>query len=128
MKNVNMGDETAVLITQLVAQNKRLLKVSIDNNTINFKYIEEVNATCARNRQIDREMIIPKYINELGKLIRSTQHDYGLKSTDPVKVKSQLFQQRSHYNDELHYLTYQHTKKAQEVFVKEEVIASVIQE
>ena len=60
MKNVNMGDETAVLITQLVAQNKRLLKVSIDNNTINFKYIEEVNVTCARNRQIDREMIIPK--------------------------------------------------------------------
>ena len=51
MKNVNMGDETGVLITQLISQNKRLLKLAIDNNTMNFRYIEEINAACARNRQ-----------------------------------------------------------------------------
>ncbi len=43
-------------------------------------------------------------------------------------MKTQLYQQRSHYTTELQYLSYQHTKKAQEVFVKEEVIAGVIQE
>ncbi len=128
MKNVNMGDETGVLITQLISTNKRLLKLQIDNNTINFKYIEEINAACARNRQQDRDQTIPKYIKELGKLIRSTQNDYGLSTADPQKVKTHLFQQRSHCTEELHYLNYQHTKKAQEVFVKEEFIAGVIQE
>ena len=123
-----MGDETGVLITQLISTNKRLLKLSIENNTINFKYIDEINAACAKNRQQDRDMTVPKYIKELGKLIRSTQNDYGLQTADPQKVKTQLYQQRSHYNEELHYLSYQHTKKAQEVFVKEEVIAGVIQE
>jgi Ran GTPase-activating protein (RanGAP) involved in mRNA processing and transport len=49
LKNVNMGDETGVLVTQLISTNKRLLKLSIDNNTINFKYIDEINAACARN-------------------------------------------------------------------------------
>jgi hypothetical protein len=73
-----MGDETGVLVTQLISTNKRLLKLSIENNTINFKYIDEINAACARNRQQEKNMTVPKYIKELGKLIRSTQNDYGL--------------------------------------------------
>lgn len=39
-----------------------------------------------------------------------------------------MYQQRQFYTEEQQYLSYQHTKKAQEVFVREEVIAGVIQE
>jgi hypothetical protein len=50
LKNVNMSDETGVLVTQLITNNKRIQRLSIELNTINFKYIEEVNQACARNR------------------------------------------------------------------------------
>jgi hypothetical protein len=36
--------------------------------------------------------------------------------------------QRTHYNEELTYLTYEHQKKAQDVFQKEEAVADVVQQ
>jgi len=39
-----------------------------------------------------------------------------------------LYLQREQFNEELKYLNYQHMRKAQEVFAKEEVIAAVIEE
>ena len=47
---------------------------------------------------------------------------------DPLDIPNALFRQREKYNDELKYLNYQHMRKAQEVFAKEEVIAAVIEE
>ena len=75
-----------------------------------------------------REKCVPKYMRELEKVIKNTHQAHGLRSADPSKVKQQLYLQRTHYTEELAYLAYEHTKKAADVFVKEEAIAEVVQQ
>jgi hypothetical protein len=128
MKNVDMSDETAPLITEILRDNMRLQKVAIDGNTINYKYLEEIAMGTKRNRDRKKEKQIPKYLTELEKVIRSTQASHGVRSADPKRVKQQLYMQRTHYNEELTYLTYEHQKKAQDVFHKEEAVADVVQQ
>lgn len=127
MRNVSMGDEAGVVLSQLISHNRKIRRIAIEGNTINFKYVEEVAAACARNRQIQKRKVVPKFQQELGDLIQSTQ-PFGVKVTDPLQVKEVLYQQRENYKEELKFLNYQHMRKAQEVYAKEEVIAAVIEE
>jgi len=46
--------------------------VQIEGNTINYKYVEEVNEACLRNRQLARQQVVPKCLQELTDLIQST--------------------------------------------------------
>lgn len=55
MKNVDMSDETAPLITEILRDNMRLQKVAIDGNTINYKYLEEIAMGTKRNRDRKKE-------------------------------------------------------------------------
>ena len=126
MRNVDMSDSTAPLIAEVLQENNRLQKVAIDGNTINYKYLEEIAAATKRNRDRKKEKCVPKYQSELQKVIRSTQASHGVRSADPNKVKQHLYLQRTHYNEELTYLNYEHSKKAQDVFHKEEAVAEVV--
>ena len=96
----------------------------MEGNTINYKYVEEVNVACARNRQLKRKETVPKYQQELGLLIQST-FPTGSKTAIDSLVPSSLFQKRADAAEELKYLNYMHTRKAQEVFAKEEVITCI---
>lgn len=72
MRNVGMGDEAGLVLTQLVSQNRKVQRVQIEGNTINYKYVEEVNEACARNRQLAKQGVVPKCLQELSELIQST--------------------------------------------------------
>jgi hypothetical protein len=61
-----------MLLSQLIAHNNKLQRIAIEGNTINFKYIEEVNAACSKNRLLYKKKAVPKYQQELGSLISST--------------------------------------------------------
>jgi len=91
MKNVDMSDLTAPIITEVLQENMRIQKIAIDGNTINYKYLEEIAASTKRNRDRKKEKCIPKYQNELQKVIKSTQASHGVRSADPNKVKQQLY-------------------------------------
>lgn len=72
LKNVDMGDEAGLVLTQLITQNDKIQRVCIEGNILNYKYVEEVNAACAKNRQKHKRKIVPKYLEQLGHLIQST--------------------------------------------------------
>jgi hypothetical protein len=95
MKNVDMSDETAPLITEILRDNLRLQKVAIDGNTINYKYLQEIAMGTKRNRDRKKEKQIPKYLTELEKVIRSTQASHGVRTGDPKRVKQQLYMPRA---------------------------------
>ena len=61
MRNVDMGDASASVIIELLQENKRIEKIIIEGNTINYKHVEEIAAGCLRNRQQKKEKMIPKY-------------------------------------------------------------------
>lgn len=105
MKNVDMSDITAPTITELMQSNFRIQRVAVDGNTINYKYLEEIASNTKRNRERKREKCVPKYLRELEKVIKSTQASHGVRSGDPSRVKQQLYMQRTHYNEELAYLS-----------------------
>lgn len=111
MRNVEMGDQAGILLSQLIAANQKLQRIAIEGNTINFKYVEEVNAACARNRQLHKRKVVPKYQQALGTLISSTQ-PFGVKITDPSAVPMAMLRQRECYQEELKHLAHQHTRKA----------------
>jgi hypothetical protein len=69
MKNVDMGDEAGLVLTQLISQNNKIQRVCIEGNILNYKYVEEVNAACLKNRQLFKKRVVPKYLEELGNLI-----------------------------------------------------------
>lgn len=51
-----------------------------------------------------------------------------MKINDPSVVPKVLFKQRESFQEELKFLSYQHLRKAQEVYAKEETIAVMVQE
>lgn len=65
MRNVSMGDAAGMVLSQLIAHNRKFKKIAIEGNTINFKYIEEVNAACAKNREAQKKKVVPKFMQEL---------------------------------------------------------------
>lgn len=74
---------------------------------------------------MQKRKVVPKYQQALGTLISSTQ-PFGVKITDSSSVPRAMLRQRECYQEELKHLAYQHSRKAQEVYAKEEVIATVL--
>jgi Ran GTPase-activating protein (RanGAP) involved in mRNA processing and transport len=91
MRNVEMSDVTAPVITELLQGNLRVVKMGIEGNTINYKYLEEIASAVKRNKDRKKEKCLPKYMKELEKVIKSTQASHGLRTADPEKVKQQLY-------------------------------------
>ncbi len=57
----------------MMSDNNKIQKVVIEGgNSIRYKYIDEINEACARNRQLKRDKAIPKCLEELGKIVKST--------------------------------------------------------
>ncbi len=52
--------------------------MNIESNTINHKYVEEIQNCCNRNKNIQKKCVLPKFKEELVKLVEIAKENGGL--------------------------------------------------
>lgn len=64
-----MKDAGGSALSQMMSSNTTITKILTESNTVSHKYIEEIQAACLRNKQIQKQNTVPKFKDELGHLI-----------------------------------------------------------
>jgi hypothetical protein len=73
LKETNISDDSGQELTHLIKSDKSLLKVDLEGNIINHKFIADIQHFCQLNRELKKKVVVPEYQKELGVLLDNAE-------------------------------------------------------
>ena len=69
LQETNLGEKGCHELATLIKQNKTIVKLEIEGNIVNHRYMQEINSFCLSNKDLKKKTKVPEYQEELLKLL-----------------------------------------------------------
>lgn len=121
-----MGEKGGIALSQLMAGNTKITRLTMESNTVHHKHIEEVQFACTRNKQIEKKTVVPKFKQELGDLIELTALTHKQEKALAQVVQAKLHDKRQQCLRKIKTLGVEKTEHVKGIYEGEDMVSDLL--